>query len=117
MICQREFYASLLVINTRGFNVILDIGWLNTNHVVIVCRKRSIIFRMLSCLEFKVVGGNNYVEPVKFKALSHRWCIIMFDVFPLELLVILEFKDISKDFLGLPQDRSLEFVINLILDT
>lgn len=54
---------------------------------------------------------NSIIEPTKFRAL---W-IAHLNAIPVEILVMLEFMDVFKDFLRLPIDRIVELIIDLIL--
>lgn len=37
IICSREFYANVLVIENSGFDVIMEMDWLSTFHTIIDC--------------------------------------------------------------------------------
>lgn len=67
MIYKREFYANILVIETYEFDVILEIDWLNTFHVVIDCRKGSIVIRILNIPDFEFIGGNSCLGLIQYR--------------------------------------------------
>ena len=53
VICGREFWANLMVIDNSGFDVVLGMDWLGTSFALIDCRKKGVTFRVPSLPEFK----------------------------------------------------------------
>ena len=45
-LCNRTLAVDMLVLDTKGYNVILGMTWLSKYHVVIDCRNKKVIFRI-----------------------------------------------------------------------
>jgi hypothetical protein len=52
----RTLIANLIVFDIEGFDIILRIDWLSSNHAIIDCHNKEIIFRLPTDSEFKFVG-------------------------------------------------------------
>lgn len=55
-VCDRALDVSLLVLNMRGFNVILGIKWLTNNLAFIDYFRKEVVFRLLTQPSFKFKG-------------------------------------------------------------
>jgi len=44
-LCNRKPVVDMLVLDTRGYDVILGMTWLSRYHAVINCRNKSVIFK------------------------------------------------------------------------
>jgi hypothetical protein len=107
-----EFPANLIVMGTQGIDVILGINWLDKYQAVINCDKRTI--KLVSPLGEEVV--TELVSPEPRKGGCHQMTIDSKEADPLETIkVVSEFLDVfSKDLLGMPPERKVEFAIYLL---
>jgi len=51
-LCDKKLEADMLVLDTRGYDVILGMTWLNKYHAVIDCRNKKVIFKIPHQPEF-----------------------------------------------------------------
>ena len=52
----RTLTANLIVFDMKGFDIILEMDWLSSNHTIIDCHNKEIIFRLPANSKFKFVG-------------------------------------------------------------
>jgi hypothetical protein len=110
-----EFLANLIMMGTKGIDVILGINWLDKYQVVISCDKKTV--KLVSPLGEEVV--TKLVSPEPRKGGCHQIDIDSKEVDPLEAIeVVSEFPDVfPKDLPGMPPERKVEFAIELIPGT
>jgi hypothetical protein len=110
-----EFLANLIVMSTKGIDVILGINLLDKYQAVISCDKRTV--KLVSPLGEEVV--TKLVSPEPNKGGCHQMAIDSIEVDPLETIkVVSEFPDVFlKGLPGMPPERKVEFAIELILGT
>ncbi|XP_020242946.1 uncharacterized protein LOC109821168 [Asparagus officinalis] len=115
VVCGRELITDLLVIDTNGFDVILGMDWLYNFHATINCRRRSVVFKIPDHPEFEFMSGSKVMEQPEYRAGVNgvlTWIEVEDKPIP---EIIKEFLDVFPDELpGLPPDRDIEFVIDLI---
>jgi len=63
-LCDRKLKADMLVLDTRGYDVILGMTYLSKYHAVIDCCGKKVNFRILYQPEFQFIG--------EFKSTSKR---------------------------------------------
>ena len=116
VVCGRELFADLLVFDTNGFDVILGMDWLYNFHVTIDCQRRSIVFKIPGHPEFEFMSGSKVMEQPEYRAgMDGVLTCIEVEEKPIPEIVE-EFLDVFPDELsGLPPDRDIEFVIDIIL--
>lgn len=114
MVCKREFYINLLVINTQGFDMILGMDWLSTFHAVINCPKRSVVFMTSKHLKFEFIRHNSIIESAEFKACSTEGVLAHLDAILIEIVLVSEFMNVFENFMELLPNRIVEFATNLI---
>lgn len=113
-ILERDFWADLIVLNSSGIDVIVGMGWLSKFNAVIQCSKRAVLLmtpqgERIECAavlppaaDGAARGAVNQVERVALE----------------DIKVVCEFPDVFPDELpGMPPDRDVEFVIDLIPGT
>ena len=100
----------MLVLDTKGYDVILGMTWLSRYHAVIDCRNKKIIFRIQHQPKFQFDGKNKSAKE-KTKSVCATAEIKK------EVPVWNKFPDVLKEILGLPLDRAVEFSIDTIPDT
>jgi hypothetical protein len=110
-----DFVANLIVLESKGIDVILGMNWLSKHKVLIDYAKKSIKLTTPDGKDFEYV-----VESVvTTKGVANHVKLNQLDVSqgPM-LLVVNEFPDVFPDELvGIPLDRDIEFVIDLMLGT
>jgi hypothetical protein len=106
-----EFPANLIVMGTQGIDVILGMNWLDKYQAIISCDKRTI--KLVSPLG-EVVA--ELVSPEPRKGGCHQMAIDSKEADPLEIIkVVSKFPDVfPKDLPGMPPERKVEFVIELL---
>jgi hypothetical protein len=106
-----EFVANLIVLESKGIDVILGMDWLGKLKVLIDCAKKSVKLTTLDGKELKFIA-----EPVvTAKGIANRTKLNQLDASQgSEVPVVNEFPDVFLDELpGMPPDRDIEFVIEL----
>jgi hypothetical protein len=100
---------------TQGIDVILGMNWLDKYQAVISCDKRTI--RLMSPLGEEVV--TKLVPPEPKKGRCYQMAIDSKEPDSLEIIkVVLEFPDVfPEDLSGMPQERKVEFAIELLPGT
>jgi hypothetical protein len=112
-----EFPADLIVMGTRdvAIDVILGMNWLTKYQASLSCDERTVRLVSLS-------GEEVLVELILFgpnKGSCHQITAHIEEINPPEAIrVVLEFSDVfPEDLLGMPPERKVEFVIELIPGT
>jgi len=105
-LCDRTLTADMLVLDTKGYDVILGMTWLSKYHAIIDCRNRKVIFRMPLQPEFQFEGER---RPVKGKTQ-----MTAAEIQKKGIPVWNEFPEVFKEISGLPPDRVIEFSIDII---
>jgi hypothetical protein len=110
-----EFPANLIVMGTQGIDVILGMNWLDKYQAVISCDKR--IIKLVSPLGEEVVA--ELVSPEPRKEGCYQMAIDSSEADPLGIIkVVSEFPDVFPKYLrGMPHERKVEFVIELLPGT
>jgi hypothetical protein len=106
-----DFVANLIVLESKGIDVILSMDWLGKHKVLIDCAKKSVKLTTLDGKELEFVA-----EPVvTAKGIANHAKINKLDASQgSEVLVVNEFPDVFPEELpGMPPDRDIEFVIEL----
>ena len=93
----------MLILDTRGYGVILVMTWLSRYHAVIDCRNKKIIFRIPHQPKFQFDG-----EHKSAKGKTQSECATV-EIKKKSVLVWDEFSDLFKKISGLPPDRAVEF--------
>jgi hypothetical protein len=110
-----DFVANLVVLESKGNDVILGMDWLSKHKVLINCTKKSI---KLTTPEGK--GMEFVAEPVvTAKGVANCAKVNQLDASQgYEVPVVNEFLDVFPEELpGMPPERDIEFVIELKLGT
>jgi hypothetical protein len=106
-----DFVANLIILESKGIDVILGMDWLSKYKVLIDCDKKSVKLTTPKGKEMEFVA-----EPVvTAKGVSICTKVNQLDASQgSEVLVVNEFPDVFPDELpGMPPDRDIEFVIKL----
>ena len=110
-----EFLANLIVLESKGIDVILGMDWLSKHNGLIDCAKKAV---KLTASTGKVL---EYVAEalVTDKAASNRIVLNQLDVTSTQdIRTVSEFPDVFPEELpGMPPDRDIEFVIELVPGT
>ncbi|XP_073285429.1 uncharacterized protein [Primulina huaijiensis] len=129
----RLLYADLIVIPMVAFDVILGMDWLSSYRAVIDCASKTVKF-LADDHESKVfvgLGSSSSVTIIscmKATKILYKGCIdFLASVFDVSkeskmqlqnIYVVKEYPDVfSEEVPGLPPDRKVEFVIDLIPGT
>jgi hypothetical protein len=106
-----DFVANLVVLESKGIDVILGMDWLSKYKVLIDCAKKSVKMTTPEGKEMKFIaelvvtakGVANYAKVNQLDASQG-----------LEVPMVNEFPDVfPKELSGMPPDRDIEFVIEL----
>ena len=104
-LCDKVMAIDMLVLDTKGYDVILGMTWLSQYYAVIDCREKKIYFRIPLQPEFQFSGE---VKSTKGKQ------IISSEVQKQEVPVWDEFPEVFAEITGLPPVRMIEFSIETI---
>jgi hypothetical protein len=106
-----DFVANLIVLESKGIDVILGMDWLSKYKVLINCVKKSVKLTTPEGKEIEFV-----IEPVvTAKGVTNHAKVNQLDASQgLEVPVVNEFPDVFPEELpGMPPDRDIKFVIEL----
>jgi hypothetical protein len=106
-----DFFANLIVLESKDIDVILGMDWLSKYKVLIDCAKKSVKLTTPEGKEMEFVA-----EPVDTaKGVANREKLNQLDASQgSEVPVVNEFPDVFlKELLGMPPDRDIRFVIEL----
>ena len=110
---------NFLLIDNCDFDIILDMDWLSRVHAVINCQKKSVVFWIPNQPEFKFPEKSKIADQVTQPDIILSGTLTILDVGQLEALeVVKEFLNVFfVDLLGLPLDREVEFMIDVLPGT
>jgi hypothetical protein len=110
-----EFLANLIVLESKGIGVILGMDWLSKHNGVIDCAKKAVRLTPSSGKELEYVAENLVTD----KAASNKIVLNHLDaISTLDIRTVFEFPDvIPEELLGMPPDREIEFVVELVPST
>jgi hypothetical protein len=105
-----DFLANLIVLDSKGIDIILGMDWLRKYDRVILCAKRAI--RLTK--EDGTLMKFNAVIPTKQVSLLNKVQGVSLD----EIGIVQEYPDVFLEELpGMPPDRDIEFMIELLAGT
>ena len=105
-----DFFANLIVLESRGIDVILGMDWLVKSDGIIQCAKRSVLMTSPQ--------GDRVEFVATLPSAAH--CVVnQLEGTRLEdIRVVCEFPDVFPDDLpGMPPDQDIEFIIDLLPGT
>jgi hypothetical protein len=107
-----EFLANLIVLESKGIDVILGMDWLSKQNGLIDCVKKAVRLTPSSGKELEYVAENLVTN----KAASNIIVLNHLDaVSTLDIRVVSEYPDVFQEELpGMPPDREIEFFIELV---
>jgi hypothetical protein len=110
-----EFLANLIVLESKGIDMILAMDWLSKHNGLIDCAKKAIRLTPSSGKELEYVAENLVMN----KVASNRILLNHLDVVSiLDITAISEYPDVFlEELLGMPPDHEIEFVIELVPGT
>jgi hypothetical protein len=106
-----DFVASLIVLESKGIDIILGMDWLSKHKVLIDCAKKCVKLTASDVKELEFVAE----QVVTAKGVANRAKVNqMGAIQESEVPVVNEFSDVFPEELpGMPPDRDIEFVIEL----
>jgi hypothetical protein len=104
--------VNLIVLESKGIDVILGMDWLSKHNGLIDCAKKAVRLTPSSGKELEYVAENLIMD----KAASNRMVLNQLDVAStMDIRTVSEFSDVfPKELPGMPPDRKIEFVIELV---
>jgi hypothetical protein len=110
-----EFIANLIVLESNGIDVILGMDWLSKHKGMVNCAKKAVWLTTSNGKEVEYVPENLVTD----KAASNRIVLNHLDAAStLDIRTVSEFPDVFPEELpGMPPDREIELVIELIPGT
>jgi hypothetical protein len=110
-----EFSANLIVLESKGIDMILRMDWLSKHKGMINCAMKAVRPTTSSGKEIEYVAENLVTD----KAASNRVVLNQLDAAPtMDVRTVSEFLDVFPEELpGMPPDREIEFVIELVPST
>ena len=129
----REIYVDLVVLEIEDFEVILGMDWLSKYRAAIDFNNKTVTFQLPGEKKFTFVGTNkrmslSIISAMKASKLLRNGCIAYLasvvdvsveqKVKPEDVHVVNEFVDVfPKDLPGIPPDREIDFVIDVLPGT
>jgi hypothetical protein len=110
-----EFLANLIVLESNGIDGILGMDWLSKHKGMINCAKKAVRLTTSSGKEMEYVAENLVLD----KAASNRVVLNQLDAAStMDVRIVSEFSDVFlEELLGVPPDREIKFVIELVPGT
>jgi hypothetical protein len=110
-----EFLANLIVLESKGINVILRMDWLSKHNGLIDCVKKAARLTPSSGKELEYVAKNLVTD----KPTSNRIMLNhLYAASTLDIRTVSEYPDVfSKELPGMPPDREIKFVSKLVPGT
>jgi hypothetical protein len=110
-----EFLANLIVLESKGIDVILGMDWLSKHNGLIDCARKAVRLTPSSGKELEYVAENLVTD----KAASNRIVLNHLDaVSTLDVRTVSEYPHVFLEELpAMPPDREIEFVIKLVPGT
>jgi hypothetical protein len=110
-----DFLANLIVLESKGIDVIHGMEWLSKHNGLIDCAKKAVNLTTSNGKEFEYVTENLVTD----KAASNRIVLNHLDASSiLDIKTVSEFPDVfSEELPGMPPDHENEFVIELVPGT
>jgi hypothetical protein len=110
-----EFIANLIVLESKGIDVILGMDWLSKHKGMINCAKKAVRLTTSSGKEVEYVAENLVTD----KSASNNIVLNHLDATStLDIRIVSEFLDVFPEELpGMPPDHEIEFVIELVPGT
>jgi hypothetical protein len=110
-----EFLANLIVLESKGIDLILGMDWLSKHNGVINCAKKVVRLTPNSGKELEYVAENLVMGKVAF----NRMVLNQLDAASTrDIRIVSEFPDVFPEELpGMPPDREIEFLIQLVPGT
>jgi hypothetical protein len=109
-ILGREFRANFIVLDSKGIDIILGMGWLSKVDAVIQCAKRLVLFTSPEDERFEFVvtlpsAPDCAVNQLKANLIE-------------DIRVVCDYSDVfPDDLLGMPPERDIEFIMDLLPGT
>jgi hypothetical protein len=105
-----DFLANLIVLDSKGIDIILGMDWLRKYDRIILCAKRAI---RLAKEDGTIVEFNAAIQPEQVSLLNKVQGTSLN-----EIRIAQEYPDVfPKDLPGMPPDRDIEFIIELLPGT
>jgi len=116
-VASRRFKLNLICLPIEGLDVILGMDWLSSNHVVIDCGRRRVVFPDTAGLEF--ISSNQAVKEIEAGATCYMIVAHAERMSTAEKIsripVVDEYADVLPDEIPeLPPSRDVDFSIHLI---
>jgi hypothetical protein len=110
-----EFLANLIVLESNRIDVILGMDWLSKHKGMINCAKKAVRLTTSNGKEMEYVAENLVTD----KDASNRVVLNQLDAAStMDVRTVSEFPDVfSEEFPGMPPDREIKFVIELLPGT
>ena len=112
-----KYRVNLFYLPLVGLNVILGMDWLSTNHILIDCNERKVLFPSLE--DEDLLMSSQQVDKAMKEGSQCFLILTQLSVEtrsgPMETLVVRDFSDVFlEDVPGLPPTREIEFSIDLV---
>jgi hypothetical protein len=110
-----EFLANLIVLESKGIDLIHGLDWLSKHNGMINCAKKVVRLTPSSGKELEYVAENLLTN----KATSNKIVLNHLDAAStMDIRTVSEYPDVfPKELSGMPPDRKIEFVIELVPGT
>jgi hypothetical protein len=110
-----EFLTNLIVLESKGINVILGMDWLSKHNGLINCAKKAVRLTSSNGKELEYVAENLVTD----KEETNKIVLNQLDVASItDIRTVSEFLYVfTEELPNMPPDHEIEFVIELVPDT
>jgi hypothetical protein len=107
-----EFLANLIVLESKGIDIILGMDWLSKHNGLVDCAKKAVRLTPSSGKELEYVAENMVMD----KAASNRMVLDQLDAAStMDIRTVSELPDVFPEALpGMPPDGEIQFVTELV---
>jgi hypothetical protein len=104
--------ANLIVLESKGIDVILGMDWLSKHNGLIDCAKKAVRLTPSSLKKLEYIAENLVTD----KATSNKMVLNQLDATSTrDIRTVSKFLDVFSEVLpGMPPDREIEFMIELV---
>ena len=106
-LCGRKLKVDMLVLDTGGYEVIIDMTLLSKYHIVIDCKNKKVIFRIPN-QEFQFIGEKKTIRSMKRVECNIKEAGMK------RVPIWDEFLDVFEGIKGLPLELVLKFTIDIL---
>ncbi|XP_027368243.1 uncharacterized protein LOC113874216 [Abrus precatorius] len=116
MVHGREFEVDLICLSLSQLDVILGMNWLPTNHVLLDCKEKTLIFGATMTEVPRLMSQGAWENTTNAKAFMVKFSMEVESMVELKYIpVVRDFLEVFPEYISeLPPEKEIEFAIDLI---